>query len=144
MEPSPPPLVVTDPSELIDGVAGRQLRFSSLPSPGEGVRHRSRSHDNAAAASYGAGTFHRSAAEEENPINGGEQRPSDSGGASSLWSSAARPRSVLSVPPRRTVSTAAWQRCQLPVHIKPTAPFTGLIVRPHASNSKDLNKAATK
>lgn len=47
----------------------------------------------------------------------------------------------LSVPPRRTVSTAAWHTCQFPVQRSPTAPFTGLTVLPHASNSKDWNRA---
>jgi hypothetical protein len=41
------------------------------------------------------------------------------------------------VPPRRTVSTAAWQTCQFPVHKRPTAPFTGFTVLPQASNNKD-------
>ncbi|KAG5526345.1 hypothetical protein RHGRI_032580 [Rhododendron griersonianum] len=40
-------------------------------------------------------------------------------------------------PPRSTVSTADWHTCQFPVHNSPTAPFTGLTVRPHASNSRD-------
>lgn len=47
-------------------------------------------------------------------------------------------------PPRRTVSTAAWQTCQLPVHNKPTAPLTGFTVLPAASYNKDWNKAASK
>lgn len=46
------------------------------------------------------------------------------------------------VPPRRTVSTAAWQTCQFPVHKRPTAPFTGFTVRPQASYNKDWNNAA--
>ena len=41
------------------------------------------------------------------------------------------------VPPRRTVSTAAWQTCQFPVQSSPTAPLTGLTVRPQASNKRD-------
>lgn len=41
------------------------------------------------------------------------------------------------VPPARTVSTAAWHTCQFPLDSSPTAPLTGLTVRPHASNSSD-------
>lgn len=44
-------------------------------------------------------------------------------------------------PPRRTVSTAAWQRCQLPEERSPTAPFTGFTVLPHASSNSDWNSA---
>lgn len=44
-------------------------------------------------------------------------------------------------PPDSTVSTAAWQTCQFPVERRPTAPFTGFTVLPHASNSKLRNKA---
>jgi hypothetical protein len=43
---------------------------------------------------------------------------------------------------RSTVSTAAWQRCQVPEPSSPTAPLTGLIVRPAASYSRDWNTAA--
>lgn len=45
------------------------------------------------------------------------------------------------VPPRRTVSIAAWHTCQFPVPSSPTAPFTGFTVRPHASYKSDRNKA---
>ena len=58
---------------------------------------------------------------------------------------ASRPMSSgmgLSVPPRSTVSTAAWQTCQFPVQRSPTAPFTGFTVLPHASKSSDWNSAA--
>ncbi|KAJ0441786.1 hypothetical protein HanIR_Chr16g0801751 [Helianthus annuus] len=41
------------------------------------------------------------------------------------------------VPPRRTVATADWHKCQFPVHSSPTAPFTGFTVRPQASSNRD-------
>ena len=48
----------------------------------------------------------------------------------------------LSVPPFSTVSTADWHTDQFPLHSKPTAPKTGFTVLPHASYSRDWNKAA--
>lgn len=49
-----------------------------------------------------------------------------------------------SVPPPRTVLTAFWQTCQLPVERRPTAPLIGLTVRPQASKSKLRNIAVEK
>lgn len=48
------------------------------------------------------------------------------------------------VPPARAVSTANWHTCHMPRDISPTAPSTGFTVRPHASYSKDWNKAEDK
>lgn len=48
------------------------------------------------------------------------------------------------VPPARAVSTANWHTCHMPRDRSPTAPSTGFTVRPHASYSKDWNKAEDK
>jgi hypothetical protein len=45
--------------------------------------------------------------------------------------------------PRRTFSTASWQSFQFSDQSRPTEPYTGLSMRPHASYSRDLNIAAT-
>jgi hypothetical protein len=74
------------------------------------------------------------------------QVPSSASEASSAAGARSVPRSSgigRNVPPRKTVSTAAWHTCQFPVHKSPTAPFTGFTVRPHASNNNDWNKAKT-
>ena len=68
-----------------------------------------------------------------------------SSAAAAAAAAASRPMSSgmgLSVPPRSTVSTAAWHTCQFPVQRSPTAPFTGFTVLPHASKSSDWNRAA--
>jgi hypothetical protein len=45
--------------------------------------------------------------------------------------------------PRRTFSTAAWQSFQFPDQSRPTEPYTGLSMRPHASYNSDRNIAAS-
>jgi len=148
-------VVVPDSSEVIDGDTGR--RFSTFFCRKIGVSRRSRF--GAAWSFAGSSSRLRLLAEETLLWDLEFVRPQAGFGcrilqmsehATSEVSSAAaagevRPMSPgrgLSVPPRSTVSTAAWQTCQFPVQRRPTAPLTGLTVLPQASNSRDWNRAA--
>ena len=139
--------VVTDSSEFIDGVPGR--RISGLYTDTfAGVSRRSRSvwyglfgspdrrrFGETLGREFGLGSprFHMLV-----QVTSASETSSEDGiGAPDVRSSGIGRK----VPPRRTVSTAAWHTCQLPVHKSPTAPFTGFTVLPQASNNKDWNKA---
>lgn len=149
---SPPAVVVTDSSELMDGVPGRR-RGSLLPAaaggdPGLLLRHSPRSQHAAAAAASAAGGAPAPAFRARFAVEKVDQPParlSVAAGGPYRWpvpvpSSGSGPMA----PPRSTVSTAAWQRCQFPVPSSPTAPCTGLMVRPAASYSSDWNRAARR
>jgi hypothetical protein len=146
---TPPPLlvvvvvVVTDSSEFIDGVPGHLGRRSPGAGGDWGLSHSSRSHDGCCGAATIPARF--AAENVEHPtarlaVNANGSRPSPAA-APVLGNPPSNSGSGPMPPPRRTVSTASWQRCQLPDPSSPTAPLTGLIVRPAASYSSDWNTA---
>lgn len=140
-----PQVVVSDSSEFIDGLpsrrfSGKGLLLIFLPwNLGVKLRSRSASCITLAGPSgerrrfcdLGVGSWRANISVHSEASSGSDAPPRSSGIG-------------FNAPPRSTVSTAAWQTCQLPVQRRPTAPLTGLTVLPAASNNRDWNRAVNK
>lgn len=150
-------VVVTDSSELNDGVPSRrfslELSKSTHLTVPDGIKLRPRSpawsfdrspskRRRFGATDFDLGLGSRSRFRMFVQVISASEASSRSGGVR-LPPPETNSGIGCNAPPRRTVWTAAWHTCQLPVHRSPTAPFTGLTVRPQASNNSDWNKAET-